>query len=151
MVLLKNEQNAQVVDTKQLEKDAQKLLELLDYADFDLGIMLATDEKIHEMNKKFRDKDKATDVLSFPMFPHLKPGERIEVASEDEKNLGDIVIAPQYVYNTLDKWGQSFDERMHVLLVHGLCHLLGYDHVKDKDYEAMKKQEEFLLGALKNQ
>ncbi len=151
MVLIKNEQSAVEVDTKHLEKDAQKLLELLDYADFDLGIMLATDEHIQEMNKKFRDKDKATDILSFPMFPNLKAGERIEVATEEEKNLGDIVIAPKHVYTTLDQWGQTFDERIHVLLVHGICHLLGYDHIKDEDYEIMKKEEEFLLGALENQ
>ena len=150
MVLIKNEQSATEVNTKQLEKDAQKSLELLDYADFDLGIMLATDEHIQEMNKKFRNNDKVTDILSFPMFPRLKAGERIEVATEEEKNLGDIVIAPKYVYTTLDQWEQTFDERMRVLLVHGICHLLGYDHVKDEDYEVMKKEEEFLLEALKN-
>jgi len=151
MVLIKNEQNSREVNTTQLQKDAQALLELLDYADFDLGILLATDEEIHELNKKFRHKDKPTDILSFPFFPHLKAGQRIEVASEDEKNLGDIVIAPNYVYTTLDQWDTSFDERMRVLLVHGICHLLGYDHIKDEDYEVMKKQEEFLLNALKHQ
>jgi len=150
MVLIKNEQSAVEINTKQLEHDAQKLLTLLDYADFDLGIMLTTDEHIKQMNKKFRDQDKTTDVLSFPLFPDLKAGERIEVATEEEKNLGDIVIAPKYVYNTLNQWGQNFDERMRVLLVHGICHLLGYDHVKDEDYEVMKKEEEFLLGALKD-
>jgi len=151
MVLIKNEQNSREVNTTQLQKDAQSILELLDYADFDLGILLATDEEIHELNKKFRHKDKPTDILSFPFFPHLKAGQRIEVASEDEKNLGDIVIAPNYVYTTLDQWDTSFDERMRVLLVHGICHLLGYDHIKDEDYEVMKKQEEFLLNALKHQ
>lgn len=151
MILIKNKQKEISVDIEQLKKEALIILALLDYADFDLGILLTTDEYIHKMNKKFRYKDAPTDILSFPFYPDIKPDERIQAETEDEKNLGDIIIAPHYVQNTLSTWGHSFNERMRILLIHGICHLLGYDHIKDEDYEIMKKKEEFLLRALKNQ
>ncbi len=136
------------VNKEQLQKDAQRILEYLEYPDFDLGIMLADNATIHEYNKKHRDKDKPTDILSFPFHDKLKAGERIVAKTEAQKNLGDIIISPEYVQEDLPKWEQPFDERMRTLLVHGICHLLGYDHIKDEDYELMQKKEEELLKQL---
>lgn len=136
------------VDKKQLKNDAQRILKYLDYKDFDLGIMLADSATMHEYNKKYRDKDKPTDVLSFPFYDKLKAGERITATSKEQQNLGDIIICPEYVQDDLARWQQSFDERMRVLLVHGICHLLGYDHLKDEDYAVMKQKEQELLQLL---
>ena len=136
------------VNKEQLKEDAQRILDNLNYPDFDLGIMLTDNKTIHKYNKKYRDKDKPTDILSFPFHDKLKAGERIVAKSNDQKNLGDIIISPEYVQEDLPRWHQSFDERMRTLLVHGICHLLGYDHIKDADYEVMKKKEEELLSAL---
>ena len=136
------------ISTKQLKKDAQRILEYLEYPDFDLGIMLTDNATIHKYNKKHRGKDKPTDILSFPFHDKLKAGERIVAQTDEQKNLGDIIISPEYVQEDLPNWGQSFDERMRVLLVHGICHLLGYDHIKDEDYELMQKKEEELLEQL---
>jgi len=147
MITIKNTQRTIPIDTKKLKQDAQKILDLLDYHDFDLGIWLTTNKTIHTYNHNYRNKDKPTDILSFP-FHTLKAGERIIPQTEDDKNLGDIMISPQYVYDDLDRWGQTFEERMRVLLVHGICHLLGYDHIKDEDYEIMKAKEELILGKL---
>ncbi len=135
---------------EQLKKDALRILEHLDYPDFDLGLMLADNATIHEYNKKYRDKDKPTDILSFPFHDKLKAGERIVAQTDEQKNLGDIIISPEYVQEDLPNWGQSFDERMRTLLVHGICHLLGYDHIKDEDYEIMQKKEEELLKLLQS-
>lgn len=150
MVSIKNRQRAVAVDTKQLKKDAQIVLKDLGYSDYDLGILLTTNKTIHQYNKQYRDKDKPTDILSFPFYPDLKAGERISAQTDDEKNLGDIIISPEYVQTAAAELGVSFDERMQVLLVHGICHLLGYDHIEDEDYEVMKKEEERLLKILKN-
>lgn len=136
------------IDKKQLKKDAQRILEYLDYKDFDLGIMLADSAIIHEYNKKYRGKDKPTDVLSFPFYDMLKAGEHVIATSNEQKNLGDIIICPEYVQEDLARWQQSFDTRMRALLVHGICHLLGYDHIKDTDYKIMKQKEEELLQQL---
>jgi len=147
MIALTNNQTIPI-NTEQLKKDAHIILKHLGYGDFDLGILITDNKAIHAFNKTYREKDKPTDILSFPFYPDLKPGERIEPETEDDKNLGDIIISPEYVKADLDRWDQTFDERMRILLVHGICHLLGYDHIKDEDYEVMKKKESELLALL---
>lgn len=135
-------------DSKGFKKKAQYLLDLLGYRDFDLGILLTDNEIIHEYNKTYRDKDKPTDVLSFPFYPELKAGEVITPENEDDKQLGDLIISLEYTQNDAPRWEQTFEKRMDVLLIHGICHLLGYDHEIDQDYEVMKVKEEELLHKL---
>ena len=96
------------------------------------------------MNRQFRDKDKPTDILSFPFYPHLQAGERIEAEDQDETNLGDIIISPEYVKSDLEQWDENFEQRMQTLLVHGICHLLGYDHLQDAEYAVMLAKEQEL-------
>lgn len=150
MITIKNEQTVPV-PLEQLQKDAEIILKHLGYSDFDLGILLTTNVKMHEFNKKYRDKDKPTDILSFPFYPNLKAGERITPHSDEDKNLGDIIISPEYVQEDLERWNQNFDQRMQVLLIHGICHLLGYDHISDDDYEIMKKKEQELYALVQSQ
>lgn len=143
MILIRNEQDFPV-DVAKLERDAGLILRSLDYGDFDLGILLATPDVIHDYNKQYRDCDKPTDILSFP-YHQVAAGQKIEPATEDEKNLGDIIMCPAYINDDLVRWDKTFQERIDILLVHGICHLLGYDHIKDADYEVMKLQEDALL------
>ncbi len=147
MILIKNEQRF-TVDTEKLKEHAQIVLDALDYPDFDLGILLATPEVIQDYNKKYRDKDKVTDIISFA-YHQIEAGDRIEATSDEDKNLGDIIICPQYVHDDLERWDTTFQERMDILLVHGICHLLGYDHIADADYEVMKLKEAALLEKIK--
>lgn len=149
MILIKNSQRKVKINITQLKEDAQILLNALDYSDFDLGIWLCSDAMIRKYNKEYRHKDKVTDILSFPYHPSLKAGTRIKVKADEDKNLGDIMIAPHYVEKDLPRWNQTFGKRMRVLLVHGICHLLGYDHITDADYKIMHKKEVALLHALK--
>jgi|SRR5579863_1013626 len=148
MILIENNQSDIAVDIDQLQRDAQKILDLLEYTDYDLGILLTTNQDMHLYNKQYRNQDKPTDILSFAYHDTLKAGERIISHSDDDKNLGDIVIAPQYVRDDLPRWEQTFEQRMRVLLVHGICHLLGYDHIEDTDYAVMLAQEQWLLEQL---
>lgn len=148
MILIQNEQSFPV-DLKKLKKNTQTILQALDYKGYDVSIVLVTPELMHEYNKNYREKDKATDILSFPYHEHLKPGQRIEPETREDKNLGDIILCPQYIHDDLERWGMGFDDRIDVLLVHGICHLLGYDHIEDEDYEIMKEQEELLLAKIK--
>ncbi len=147
MIALTNNQNLPF-DSEQFKKDAQAILKHLGYDDFDLGILITDNKSIHAFNSTYREKDKPTDILSFPFYPELKAGQRIEPETEDDKNLGDIIISPEYVKADLERWEQTFEQRMRVLLVHGICHLLGYDHIKDEDYEVMKIKEAELLALL---
>lgn len=148
MIIIRNTQRKIKVNREQLKKDAAIILKTLGYSDFDLGILLLTNKAMHEYNRVYRDQDKPTDILSFPYHPFLKAGERIEPETEEDKSLGDLIIAPHYMMDDLPRWEQSFDERMRVLLVHGICHLLGYDHIEDEDYKIMHAQETFLLKKL---
>lgn len=150
MISIKNTQRKIKIDTNKLKKDAQFILDELGYSDFDLGILITTDKKMHEYNKQYRDKDKPTDVLSFPYHPHLKAGQKIKVESEEDKNLGDLILAPEYILNDLPKWETTFEKHLQRLLVHGICHLLGYDHIEDADYKIMHKKEMALLKKLQS-
>ncbi len=148
MITIRNTQRKITIDTNKLKQDAQKLLDLLDYSDFDLGIWLTTDRTIREYNRNYRNKDKATDILSFPFHPKLKAGKRITVKTADDKNLGDLILSLEYVKKDAANLGVTFKDQLRRLLVHGICHLLGYDHIKDEDYEVMHKKEERLLKQL---
>lgn len=148
MILIKNSQRSITIDTAHLKKDAQIVLDALKYGDFDLGIWLTTNRTIHRYNRDYRHKNKPTDILSFPFYPELKAGERIVAASDEEKNLGDLIISLEYVQADAKKLGVTFEQRMKRLLVHGICHLLGYDHIEDADYKVMYKKEMALLKKL---
>ncbi|MCL4229844.1 rRNA maturation RNase YbeY, partial [Candidatus Dependentiae bacterium] len=134
MITIRNTQRKIPIDIEKLHQNAQVILDSLRYHDYDLGIWLASDIRIRAYNRDYRNKDKVTDILSFPYHTELKAGERIVSRSPEDKNLGDLIIAPNYVYHDLARWNQSFEKRMQILLVHGICHLLGYDHIKDEDY-----------------
>lgn len=148
MILIKNRQRTIPVDTDKLKQNIQTILDHLQYTDFDIGVLLTTNATIHRYNKLYRDKDKPTDILSFPYHATLKAGKRIQVKSEDDKNLGDLIISLEYVKKDAQKKGEVFEDRFNMLLVHGICHLLGYDHIEDKDYNQMKKKETKLLDLI---
>ncbi len=148
MIIIRNRQRKIAVDIDALRADAQTILNTLGYADFDLGVLITSQSTIRAYNREYRHKDKATDILSFPFYPSLRPGEKIKAQEPDDKNLGDLIISPEYVTHDLPQWGVSFARRMQVLLVHGICHLLGYDHILDDDYKVMKRKENALLRVL---
>jgi probable rRNA maturation factor len=149
MILIRNSQRKIFVDVKKLKRDAQTLLTALKYEDFDLGLWLTTNKTIQKYNAQYRHKDKPTDILSFPYHPQLKAGERIVAQTDEDKNVGDLIIAPEYVVQDAKNLGTTFEKRMQVLLVHGICHLLGYDHIKDADYKVMHRKELALLKKLR--
>ena len=149
MIVIRNTQRKIKVDIERLKEDAQTILNALNYADFDLGILLTNNKTIHTYNLTYRQKDKPTDILSFANYPTLKPGKRIKPLYDDDKNLGDLILCPEYILNDLPRWGKTFEQRLQILLVHGICHLLGYDHETDAEYKVMHRKELALLRLLK--
>lgn len=149
MITIKTTQKKYKVNLDQLKKDAREILGLLNYHEFELNIVLTTDNTMRAYNKKYRGIDKATDVLSFPYWPDLKPGQHIAPEVADDKHLGDILISLEYVHNQLDGSEVTLDQRVRELLVHGVCHLIGYDHKTDAQYKQMKEKEDWLLEHLK--
>ncbi len=147
MITIKNTQRSIILNTAELKSVARKMLFLAGYEDFDLGIWLTTNTTIRRYNKQYRNKDKFTDILSFPYHPNLSPGQKIKPSCPEDENLGDLIISLEYVKKDASNWDQTFKERMHTLLAHGIAHLLGYDHQSDKDYALMSKLEKKLLKA----
>ncbi len=115
-----------------------------------LTITLTTPEHIQEINKQYRNIDRATDVLSFPMFE--KPELDKKIKSKDfelEDMLGDIIISIQKVEEQAKEYGHSFERELSYMVVHGFYHLMGYDHIEEKDREIMRAKEEKILERLK--
>jgi len=137
------------INTRALKADAQKLLDILGYSDFDLGIWLTTDKTIRKYNKIYRNQDKVTDILSFPYYPDLDPGKRIKAETEEEKNLGDIIISLEHVIRDSKRLKGELYQLLQHLLVHGICHLLGYTHDTETLYKQMQKKERFLLEIIR--
>ena len=102
-----------------------------------LTIKIVSDEEIKSMNKKFRKKNKITDVLSFPF--HTKKELKKKIKLEKEVYLGDIIINLNKIKGKNEK--ENFKIEFDRLWIHGLVHLFGYDHKKDNDYLKMKKIE----------
>lgn len=145
MINLKNSQRKIAINTEQIIDQAQQILNIVGYPDFDLGIWITTNKTIREYNREYRYKDKATDILSFPYHTDLQAGKRIKICCEEDQNLGDLIISAEYVVQEAAKYKVTFEERMKILLVHGVCHVLGYDHIEDADYRRMRAKEAYIL------
>lgn len=148
MVTIQNKQRKIALDVDKLRQDAQFILDLLKYNDFDLGILITNNKTIQSYNRDYRHKDKPTDILSFPYHTELQAGKRIKVKSEEQKNLGDLIISLEYVIKEAQKYNTTFEKRLRILLVHGICHLLGYDHIQDHDWRRMRAKEAWILKKL---
>ncbi len=148
MITIKNTQKKVELDKKKVQADVQKILDILKYSDFDIGIWFTGNKTIQKYNQTYRSKNVPTDILSFPNYPSLKPGERIKAQTEDDRNLGDLILSLEYVQKDAQRLNISFEDRLKELLVHGMCHLLGYDHIEDKDYKRMRAKEVYLLKHL---
>ena len=114
-----------------------------------ISITLTTPEHIHEINKEYRNVDRATDVLSFPMFEKEELDEKIRTQNfEHEDVLGDIVISIEKVEEQAKEYGHSFERELSYMVVHSFYHLMGYDHIKEEDKVIMRPKEEFVLERL---
>ena len=114
-----------------------------------ITVTFTTPEEIKKINIKYRNIDKATDVLSFPMFEKEELDRKIE--NKDflfEDMLGDIIISIEKVKEQAEEYGHSFERELAYLTTHSCLHILGYDHMNDEDKKEMRTEEEFILGNL---
>lgn len=149
MITLKITQKKIPLNRAAILHDLQEILKILKYEQYDLGVWFTNDATIRTYNRDYRHKDKATDVLSFPFHPELKAGERITLTTPDDANLGDLIISAEYVARDAQKLGVPFEEHLRLIVVHGICHLLGYDHIIDADFRRMRAKEVMILKKLK--
>lgn len=110
-----------------------------------VNIILTNPDNIRKINKQYRNIDKETDVLSFPMF------EKEELENFDSiipEPLGDIVISIEKVKEQAEEYGHSFERELAYMVVHGFYHLMGYDHIELSDRKIMREKEENILNKL---
>lgn len=111
-----------------------------------VDITALTEEAIAELNRVHLGRTGPTDVLSFPL-ELLEPGAVPAVAlGGPPLHLGDLVIAPEYVAGQAERYGVAFEDELALMVVHGLLHLMGWDHRLDEEAEAMEARERALLA-----
>ena len=114
-----------------------------------ITVTLTTPETIQEINKRYRNIDRATDVLSFPMFEKDELDKKIQKNDfENEDILGDIVVSVDKVKEQAIEYGHSFERELSYMIVHGFYDLMGYDHIEEEDKKIMRKKEEYILEKL---
>lgn len=114
-----------------------------------ITVTLTTPENIRKINNEYRNIDRATDVLSFPMFEKDELDKKIK--EQDficEDVLGDIIISVEKVEEQAKEYGHSFERELSYMVVHGFYHLMGYDHIEEKDKVIMRPKEEKVLNRL---
>ena len=134
-----------------IDKVIKKCFEIENLLESNLyvSITLTNPQNIQKLNKEYRNIDKETDVLSFPMFEKQEIDEKIE--KQDFQNydiLGDMVISIPRVEGQAIEYGHSFERELAYMVVHSFYHLMGYDHIEEADKLIMRPKEEFVLNKL---
>ncbi|NHC39370.1 rRNA maturation RNase YbeY [Bacillus sp. MM2020_1] len=110
----------------------------------EVSITFVSNERIQEINREYRDKDKPTDVISFAM-EELGEGEMELIGADMPRVLGDIIISIPKAIEQAEEYGHSFLRELGFLAVHGFLHLLGYDHMtEEEEKEMFTRQKEIL-------
>ena len=129
-----------------LEKETSKIYELLEFAlkrekleNVEFNIIFVDSDTIHEINKNYRNVDRVTDVISFAL-------EDNETITLDHRVLGDIYICVERAEEQAKEYGHSFLRELAFLSIHGLLHLLGYDHMKKEEEIIMFSKQEDILN-----
>jgi len=111
----------------------------------EVSVVLADDEYIHALNRQYRSKDCPTDVLSFALNEGEEP---TVIDGPEEVLLGDIIISVETATRQAEEYGHSLERELAYLTVHGILHLLGYDHMVEEEKQEMRQEEEHILALL---
>ena len=146
-----NEVESQANEEEIITKVVNTVLELEGIKhELEIYITLTNNEEIHKINKEYRNVDRPTDVLSFPMYERDEiPNLREEAKNDVEEILGDIIISIPKIKEQAEEYGHSYERELAYLTTHGMLHLLGYDHIIEEEKAIMREHEENVLEKLK--
>ncbi len=105
-----------------------------------LSLLLSNNKYIKKLNKTFRNKNKPTDVLSFPFNKKFKISKKVYI--------GDIIISYNFINKPKSQNLKSFQDKLIKIFIHGFLHLLTFDHINDKDYKKMLKEEKLIYNSV---
>lgn len=133
----------------------------LDYMKFpyeaEVNLTLTDNEGIHVINREYREIDRPTDVLSFPMLSYEQPGDFDFLENEEDDNfnpdtgeaiLGDIIISVDKVVEQAKEFGHTEKREFAFLIVHSMLHLFGYDHMEPEEAKVMEELQRKILGEM---
>ena len=158
-VLGADEQDAHPVDVARWVRLAEQVLDAEGVrGDAELSVLFMSEASIAELNEKFMGEDRPTDVLAFPIdddpmqrgrFPDngpAGPSRDREFPDDLPVLLGDVVICPAVAARQAPEHGQSLEDELALLVVHGILHVLGHDHADEEETKAMQAKEQDLLA-----
>ena len=141
-ILISNNQDQHPVDASRLQSQVGQVLEKLGKTQCELSLLLTDDTEIQQLNKTYRSLDQATDVLSFPQDDDA-------VNESGDTLLGDVVISVETAARQAEEHHLSFNEELILLAVHGILHLLGYDHERSpQDARIMQDKTQAVFETL---
>jgi probable rRNA maturation factor len=121
----------------------------------EVSVTITDNEEIRKINNEFRNLDKPTDVLSFPLIDYYKPGDFSVVEEDDDElfdldtgelMLGDIIISMEKAEDQAKEYGHSIEREIGFLTAHSMLHLMGYDHMEVDEEKLMKQKQEQILS-----
>ena len=137
---------------------AEEVVKLMNQpSKIEVAIEFVSEEEIQRLNREIRNIDKVTDVLSFPST-EIKVGEILDITNfeylplvtdEGFVHFGDMALCLKQTKRQAKEYGVSLESEIKKLVIHSMLHLMGYDHIKDDDYEVMNKKEIELEGLIK--
>ncbi len=164
-VVLQNRQRLVAIDRAWLRRTAEAILSAARADGAELSLVLVSDRRMRALNKRYRNKDRTTDVLAFPLTPSHPSGAPIALPtamgregegvgggahhSSPTMLLGDVAISMETARRQASEFGHSLRDEVARLLVHGVLHLLGYDHERGpRDAALMARQEKAILKTI---
>jgi len=144
-ILINNSQEKIVIDDSINELIEKVVLECLKEegkgTDYEVSVTFVDDEEIRELNREYRNVDKSTDVLSFPL-------DESEFDIPVDTLLGDIVISAETAKRQSEEYGHSLEREIAYLTAHSMFHLMGYDHMKEDEKKIMRAKEKKVMNSL---
>lgn len=153
IINLENAQDKIVLENsvlKRLQEGLNSVARLNDLSEeSEVDVTIVDDEEIHTLNREYRGMDKPTDVLSFALDEDMDDSDEPELVGGPEEHLfGDIIISAETALRQAEEYGHGLEREMTYLAVHGMFHLLGYDHMTEEEKMVMRAKEEEALRAI---
>ena len=140
-IAIENRQSRQKIRKIPLRKVAQRILSVSGCPDAQLSVLIVDDHEIHQINREYLGKDRPTNVISFAMQEGEGSGIQPEL-------LGDVVVSAETAARDASDAGVYFDSELYFLLLHGILHLLGYDHTTDDEKVKMWQLQSKIVGQI---
>ena len=135
-----NETNEKIIELEDVKRVLDKAIKIEKVGVVVFNVIIVDNEYIHELNRKYRNIDRPTDVITFALEDNP------DIKYDDFRLLGDIYISIDKAHSQAVEYGHSFKREICFLAVHGFLHLLGYDHMEKEDEQVMFSRQELILN-----